>query len=166
MLAQVDFLYPFASYQHSIIKQSQHWPISLINILPIGPIFCPRVLNISDCYFQCFHATNNHAPILKFIRFQRSTTLKKVNLRLTCPRLEKATLSYFPFDGTNIQLEWDNLTHLALYSMSIIDFFLILCKTPRLVFCEISSSSFTSYTRRGDDHICFYITEISMPVVQ
>ena len=38
LLAQVDFLYPFASYQHSIIKQSQHWPISLINILPVGPI--------------------------------------------------------------------------------------------------------------------------------
>ena len=101
-------------------------------------------LDIPDCYFQCFNATDNHAPILKSIRFQRSTTSKKVNLRLTCPRLEKATLSYFPLDGTNIQ--WDNLTHLALYTMSTIDSFLILRKTPRLVFCEISSSSF--YSRR------------------
>ena len=94
-------------------------------------------LDIPDSYFQYFHATDNHAPILKSIRFQRSTTAREVNFQLTCPRLERATLSYFPLEGTNIQ--WDNLTHLSLYSMSNMDCFLILRKTPRLVFCEISS---------------------------
>ena len=37
--------------------------------------------------------------------------------------------------GSNIQ--WDNLTHLTLHSMSITDSFLILRKTPRLVFCKV-----------------------------
>ena len=39
-------------------------------------------------------------------------------------------------DGTNIQ--WDNLTHLTLCFMSMFDSFLILRKTPRLVFYELS----------------------------
>ena len=94
-------------------------------------------LDIPDSYFQCFHATDNHAPILKSIRFQSSTAPREVNFQLTCPRLERATLSHFPLNGTNIQ--WDNLTHLTLCSMSVIDSFLILRKTPRLVFCRISS---------------------------
>ena len=59
-----------------------------------------------------------------------------LNFQLTCPRLERATLLLFPIGRTNIQ--WDNLSHLTLHSMSIIDSFLILCKTPRLVFCSIS----------------------------
>ena len=94
-------------------------------------------LEIPDYYFQYFHATDNHAPILKSIRLQRSTTSDEVNFQLTCPRLEKATLTYFPLDGINIQ--WDNLTHLTLHIMRVINSFFILRKTPRLVFCKILS---------------------------
>ena len=98
-------------------------------------------LDIPDFYFQYFHATDNHAPILKSIRFQRSTSEREVNFQLTCPRLERATFIHFPLDGTNMQ--WDNLTHLTLCSMSVIDSFLILRRTPRLAFCRISN--FCSY---------------------
>ena len=93
-----------------------------------------------SCY-RYFHATDNRAPILKFIRFYYSSypDMKKLNFRpLTCPRLERASLEYFPMEGTNIQ--FDNLSHLTLYSMSIFDSFLILRTTPRLVFFEISGS--------------------------
>jgi hypothetical protein len=61
-----------------------------------------------------------------------------LNFQLTCPRLERAILSLFPMGETNIQ--WDNLTHLTLHSMSIIDSFLILRKAPQLVFCKVSGS--------------------------
>jgi hypothetical protein len=61
-----------------------------------------------------------------------------MNFQLTCPRLERASLSYLPVDGTNIQ--WDNLTHLTLHTISIFDSFLILRKTPRLVFYKVSCS--------------------------
>ena len=92
-------------------------------------------LYIPDHYYKYFHATNNHAPLLKSIRFHcPSNKLKNLNFRLTCPRLERASLSNFPVDGTNIQ--WDNLTHLTLDSISIIDSFRILRKAPRLVFCN------------------------------
>ena len=95
-------------------------------------------LYIPDRYYQRFHATNNHAPILKSVRFHCSANAMNLNFQLTCPRLERASLSYFPMGGTNIQ--WDNLTHLTLHSISIIDSFLILRKTPRLVFCKVSGS--------------------------
>ena len=95
------------------------------------------VLDIPGRCHEGFHATENHAPILKSIRFHYTSTAitRKVNFNLTCPRLEKATLSYFPVKNN---IPWDNLSHLTLYSMSIIDSFLILRKTPRLVFCEVS----------------------------
>jgi F-box-like len=64
-------------------------------------------LDMLDCYYQYLHATDNHAPILKSIQFHRSDT-GRLNFQLTCPHLERATLSYFPLNGTNIQ--WDNLT--------------------------------------------------------
>ena len=89
------------------------------------------------CY-QHFHAIDNHAPKLKSIRFHCSAHAMNLNFQLNCPRLEKASLSNFPMDGTNIQL--DNLTHLTLHSMSILRAFLILRKTPRLVFCKVSGS--------------------------
>jgi hypothetical protein len=89
-------------------------------------------------YFQLFHATDNHAPMLKSIRFHGSIQAK-TDFQLTCPRLERASLSYLSMDGMNIQ--WDNLTYLTLHSISIFDSFLILRKTPRLVFCKVSGSS-------------------------
>ena len=90
------------------------------------------------CY-KHFHATDNHAPILKSIRFLSSAkTRKLLNFQLTCPRLDRVSLSYFPIQGTNIQ--WDNLTHLTLHSVSSTDSFIILRKTPRLVFCKVSGS--------------------------
>ena len=90
-------------------------------------------LYIPDYYYHDFHATNNHAPILKFIRFHCSKNAMGLDFQpLTCPRLEKAVLSFYP-TGT----ELDNLTHLTLDSMSIFDSFLILRTTPRLVFFEI-----------------------------
>ena len=92
-------------------------------------------LYIPDYDYQHF---NNHAPMLKSFRFHRPANVFTVhlNFRLTCPRLERASLSNFPIDGANIQ--WDNLTHITLYSPSIIDSFLILRKSPRLVFCKVS----------------------------
>ena len=90
-------------------------------------------------YFQYFHATDNHAPILKSIRFfcpenEASNTLKFQPLN--CPRLERACLSFVPLKGTNIQ--WDNITHLTLHSMFIIDSLHILRKTPRLILCKVT----------------------------
>ena len=94
-------------------------------------------LYIPDYYYQRFHASNNHAPILKSIRFHCSDNAMNLKFQpLTCPRLERANLSLFPLDRTNI--ECDNLPHLTLHSMSIIDSFLILRKTPRLVFCKVT----------------------------
>ena len=85
------------------------------------------------CY-KYFHAT---APILKSIRFHCSDDdATNLNFQLTCPRLERANLWSFPVNGTNIH--WDNLTHLTLDSITITDSFLILRKTPRLVFCRVS----------------------------
>jgi hypothetical protein len=43
-----------------------------------------------------------------------------------------------------MMIQWDNLTHLSLlYSTSIVKSFLILRKTPRLVFCKISGFRFS-----------------------
>jgi F-box-like len=89
------------------------------------------------CY-QFFRATENHAPTLKSIRFHCSFSTMNLNFQLTCPRLERASLEYFPMNGFNIQ--WDNLTHLTLHFVSIINSFLILRKTPRLVFCKVSGA--------------------------
>jgi hypothetical protein len=95
-------------------------------------------LHIPQNYYQLFHATDNHAPILKSIRFHcyPNANTMSLNFHLTCPRLERASLSNFPTNGTNIQ--WDNLTHLTLHSNPIFDSCLILRKTPRLVFCRVS----------------------------
>ena len=91
----------------------------------------------SDCY-QHFLAIDNHAPTLKFIRFDvhSSADAMDLNFQLTCPRLERASLRNFRVNRFNIQ--WDNLTHLTLRFMSIIDSFLILRMTPRLVFCKVT----------------------------
>ena len=94
------------------------------------------------------HAIDNHAPTLKSIRFYSSSfDPMSLNYQLTCPRLERATLENFIMNGPNIQ--WDNLTHLNLYSMSTIDAFLILSKTPRLVFCRVLSY----HTQYGPENI-------------
>ena len=94
-----------------------------------------------NCY-QYFHATT---PILKSIRFRYSgCDVMDLNFQLTCPRLERANLWSFPVNGSNIH--WDNLTHLTLDSISITDSFLILRKTPRLVFCKLSG--FNSRNRK------------------
>ena len=85
-------------------------------------------------YYRYFHST---APILKSIRFHCSAHIgMNTDFQLTCPRLERANLWSFPAIGTNIQ--WENLTHLTLNFMSIVDSYLILRKTPRLVFCKVS----------------------------
>ena len=91
-------------------------------------------LYMPEPYYQYFHAAGNLTPILKSIRFHDSAHGKMTNFELTSPHLERAYLSYFPVKGINIH--WDNLTHLTLHSMSIVDSFLILRKAPRLVFCE------------------------------
>jgi len=96
---------------------------------------------LPDCYYHMFHATDNHAPILKSIRFHSGSSAQTPihsNFQLICPRLEAANLSFVRLKGTTIQ--WDNLTHLTLHSMSTIDSFLILRKTPRLVFCKVSGT--------------------------
>ena len=96
-------------------------------------------LYIPDTYYKYFHGTDNHAPILKSIRFSCSFYRKMMNLQLTCPRLERATLSHILINRTNItNFQWDNLTHLTLYSMFTLESLLILHKTPRLVFLKIS----------------------------
>ena len=94
-------------------------------------------LSISDYSFHHFHPIDNHAPMLKSIRFSCPGDAMTLDFQpLTCPRLEKATLSFFPRG-----IEFDNLTHLTIDSMSIFDSLLILRMTPRLVFCEISGFS-------------------------
>ena len=95
-------------------------------------------LNLPHHRYKLFHATDIHAPILKSIGLDLNTiaTASNLSFQLTCPCLERANLLNFPMDGTNIQ--WDNLTHLTFRSISMSDFFLILRKAPRLVFCEVS----------------------------
>ena len=92
-------------------------------------------LRIPPGCYRRFHAIDNHAPTLKSIRFSSFDDATSLNFRLTCPRLERAGLEKLPMNGSNIQ--WDNLTHLNLHSMSSIDIFLILRKTPRLVTCIV-----------------------------
>ena len=124
-----------------MILSTSHWHDNAVSAL--GDIinqYSARWSNLDLCipdyYYQHFHATNNHAPILKSIRFHFLDDMRNVNFQpLTCPRLERAILSFFPRPG-GIELEY--LTHLTLYSITIIDSFLILRTTPRLVFCEIS----------------------------
>jgi hypothetical protein len=97
-------------------------------------------LFIPDRYYQHFHATDDHAPILKSVRFHCSDNPRpNAKFQLTCPRLERASLSCVQLDGINIH--WDGLTHLTLHSIPIVDSFLILRETPRLVFCKVSGSS-------------------------
>ena len=95
-------------------------------------------LYVPDDYYHHFHATDNHAPILKSIRFICSKNAKDLKFRLTCPRLERANLVNFSLKKSSIQ--WDNLTHVTLNTMSINNSLLILRNTPRLVFCHISGS--------------------------
>ena len=97
-------------------------------------------LFIPDHCYQLFHATDNHAPILKIIRFRCAEYMRMndLNLQLTCPRLERASFAFFPVDGNNIQ--WDNITHLTLRYMFIDDSFFILRKMPQLVFCKVSGA--------------------------
>ena len=122
-----------------IYSDSYQKPVSaLANIInQYSPRWSNLDFYIPDSYYRHFRATDNHAPILKSIRFYSiNYATKCLNFKLTCPRLERATLSCFPMDGSNIH--WDNLTHLTLCLMTIFDFFLILRKTPRLVFCKVS----------------------------
>ena len=98
-------------------------------------------LYMPSYFCEYFHATDNHAPILKSIRFHCSAKPKHWNLQnfqLSCPRLERAYFSFTHMDRSNIQL--DNITHLTLHFISIIDAFFILRKSPRLVFCKFSGS--------------------------
>ena len=96
-------------------------------------------LNIPDSYSQAYgKLTVIHAPILKSIRFDRPVHISKrdVKFRLvSCPRLERVSLSRFPMDGSFIQFE--NLAHLTLKFMSLIHTFRILRETPRMVFCQV-----------------------------
>ena len=117
-------------------------------------------------YYEHFHASDNHAPILKTIRFHCGVLThidKNLNFRLTCPRLERASFSRLPLHGSHIQ--WDNLTHLTLHSMSVIDSFIILGKTPTGLF---SSFRFlpTLIRRAGYSSTCSDIAEVSAPIDQ
>ena len=95
---------------------------------------------------EFLHAIDNHAPMLKSIRLYCSAREMGWDFhssQLTCPRLERAHLSLSSMDGINIQL--DNLTHLTLDSMTIIDSLLILRETPRLIFCKFWGSDLDRY---------------------
>ena len=85
-------------------------------------------LRIPPGCYRSFHAIDNHAPTLKSIQFSSFDDATSLNFQLTCPRLERARIEKPPMNGSNIQ--WDNLTHLYLHFMSIIDVFHILRKTP------------------------------------
>ena len=96
-------------------------------------------------YYSWFRASDNHAPILKSIRFCNSTiyfSYAENNFQLSCRRLEKANLSSVAMEKISIQ--WDNLTHLTLHSMSVLDSFFILRMSPRLAFCKISGHDSSS----------------------
>ena len=96
-------------------------------------------LYLPDIYYPHFHAIDNHAPTLKSIRFYCSYKLIDLNFKLTCPRLERATLSDFLMDGA-IDIQWDTLTHLTLHSMFVLDYLPVLGMTPRLVYCKVSGT--------------------------
>ena len=93
-----------------------------------------------DC-FEHLHAINNHAPTLKSIRFWGSADSESLNFQLICPRLERASFQGLPLNGFNIQ--WDNLTHLTLRSMSTVDmtieFFLFCARLPDWSFVKFQT---------------------------
>ena len=123
ILSEGFYTKPVSALAHIINQYSSRW----------------SDLDIPDQYYQYFHATDNLAPILKTIRLHRpldAIGYPSYKFQLTCPRLERASFSCLPKDGPNIQ--WDNLTHLTVHNMSIIDSLLVLHKTPRLVFYKIS----------------------------
>ena len=103
-------------------------------------------LDLND--YQNFE-TDIHAPILKSIRLHSDVRYEITDpkFQLTCPWLERVSLSSFSSSIKGINIHWDNLTHLTLHSMSIYNSFLILRKTPRLVYCKVSGSS--GWFRRG-----------------
>ena len=95
--------------------------------------------------YQYFHATDNHAPILKSIRFH-SYGFNKYHFQLTCPRLQRASLSLYR--SKNLLIQWDNLTHLYVEDMLVSEYFFILRKTPRLVFSSFSGGDYLTRLER------------------
>jgi hypothetical protein len=133
----------------SIRISSTFYNETVLALVDIINEYSPRWSNLDlyipeGCYKR-FHSVDNHAvfhaPVLKSIRLFRTIRDKETNLnfQLTSPRLERANLFNIPMDGSNIQ--WDNLAHLTLDSMSITDTLHILRKTPRLVSCRVDSLS-------------------------
>ena len=117
--APANFLYPFASVQNSwTIKQSQHLPKSLINNLPVAPILTFTYLNLTT-------NISGNRQSRSFTPFNSSADAKMKNFQLTCTRLERAILSDFLLNGMtgNLNIQWDNLTHLTLHFMCINDSF-------------------------------------------
>jgi F-box-like len=107
---------------HIINQHSTRWSDLDLYILP------PR-----------YKLTDNHDPTLKSVRFHCSDSTMNLNFQLTYPRSERASLEYFSMTQNGFNIQWDNLTHLTLHSMSTIDSFRILRKTTRLVFGKVSS---------------------------
>ena len=99
-------------------------------------------LCLPQSHYRYFHPSDNHAPILKTIRFHNYSDVDvapehNTDFHLTCPRLQRAFLSQLQMNRIHIQ--WDNLTHLYLHQIRMADCLFILRKTPRLVFCSFSS---------------------------
>ena len=144
----IDIINQYSNRWFDLHLNLPHHRYKLFHATDIHNRWSDLDLDIPDRYYQLLHATDNHAPILKSIRFHCVFNMNNIetsnfNLQLTCPRLERADLLDFPLNGSNIQ--WDNLTRVTLHSMPIFDFFLILRKTPRLVFCEVLG--FSSFRR-------------------
>ena len=105
-----------------------------------SPLTCPRLERVDLSLFRLNGANIQWDNLTHLIlRYSRGTNIHWDNLtHLTL------LFSLLRVDANSIQL--DNLTHLDLISsMSLNESFLILSRTPRLVFCKISRSGREGY---------------------
>ena len=115
-----------------IIKQSQHWPMSFTDILPVLAF---TSLNLTTNVFVQPTFTPLYSDPFNLI-------VRSMQMRTFCwlVRVWRGSPSRtFFLDGINIQ--WDNFTHLTLHSMLIDDSLIILRQTPWLVVCKVSGYS-------------------------
>ena len=82
--------------------------------------------------------------------------MEDLKFHLTCPRSEKANLSFFFLDGLGTNIQWDNLTHLTLRCI-FEDSFLILRTTPDWCFVKFQ---LTAGNIKVQEHLFFHHWEI------
>ena len=85
-------------------------------------------LNIPDYSYELFHATDNHAPILKSIRFHCQDDLDFITsyleFQLTCPQLERASLLTYQWIES---VSNGTILHISLYNLCLSSTLLLFC---------------------------------------